>query len=86
MLLNPLPYDDPEQIVVLWELNPDGRLEQVSIATYLDWNEQASTLETVAAYRHVDFTYAGSDEPRSVSSLRATPELFRVLRANAWRS
>ena len=83
MLLNPLPYDDPEQIVVLWELNPDGRLEQVSIATYLDWNEQASTLETVAAYRHVDFTYAGSDEPRNVSSLRATPELFRVLRANA---
>ena len=27
VLLNPLPYQDPEQVVVLWEVNPDGRLE-----------------------------------------------------------
>ena len=27
VLLNPLPYEDPEQVVVLWEVNPDGSLE-----------------------------------------------------------
>ena len=85
VLLNPLPYDDPEQIVVLWELNPDGGLDQVSTPTYLDWQEQATTLESVAAYRHIDYNYAGTGgaEPRAVPALGATPELFTVLRANA---
>ena len=83
VLLNPLPYDAPEEIVVLWEVNPDGSLEQVSIPTYLDWQEQARTLDAVAAYRRVDFSYAGSAEPRNVSGVRATPELFQVLRAGA---
>ena len=83
VLLNPLPYDAPEEIVVLWEVNPDGSLEQVSIPTYLDWQEQAQTLDAVAAYRRVDFSYTGSAEPRNVSGVRATPELFQVLHAGA---
>ena len=83
VLLNPLPYDDPEQIVVVWEVNPEGSLEQVSVPTYLDWTEQARTFEAVAAYRYLDLAYAGLDEPRGVRSVRATPELFSVLRANA---
>ena len=28
VLLNPLPYEDPEEIVVLWESNPEGTLGQ----------------------------------------------------------
>ena len=31
VLLNPLPYQDPEEVVILWEVNPEGSLEQVSI-------------------------------------------------------
>ncbi len=37
VLLNPLPYDEPEQLVVLWEVSPDGALDEVSIPTYFDW-------------------------------------------------
>ena len=37
----------------------------------------------MAAYRHVDFSYAGTGDPRNVPGVRATPDLFRVLRANA---
>lgn len=83
VLLNPLPYDDPEQIVVLWEINPDGGLDQVSIPTFLDWQRESQHLESVAAYRQVDVSYAGGDEPRDVPALRATPELFDVLSAGA---
>lgn len=36
VLLNPFPYDDPEQIVVLWETNTEDGLDQVSISTFLD--------------------------------------------------
>ena len=83
VVLNPLPYRDPEKIAVLWEVNPDGGLDRVSVPTYEDWKADARTMASLAAYRLVDFTFAGSGEPQSVSGVRATPELFPVLEASA---
>jgi putative ABC transport system permease protein len=83
VVLNPLPYEDPEKIVVLWEVNPEGALDRVSVPTFEDWKADARSLESVAAYRRVDFTFAGSGDPLSVSGVRATPELFAVLKAGA---
>ena len=65
VLLNPLPYQDPEQVVVLWEVNPDGSLEQVSIPTYRDWRDETRSVEALAAYRQVNYTFVGSGDPRA---------------------
>ncbi len=83
VVLNPLPYDDPERIVVLWEVNPEGNIERVAVPTFEDWRAEARSLESLAAYRRVDFAFAGSGEPLSVSGVRATPEIFSVLKAHA---
>ena len=37
VVLNPLPYDAPEQIAVLWEVSPEGNQERVAVPTYEDW-------------------------------------------------
>ena len=37
VVLNPLPYPDPERIVVLWEVSPEGNQDRVSIPTFEDW-------------------------------------------------
>src|SRR5262245_61671526 len=81
VVLNPLPYANSERIAVLWEVNPEGSLERVSIPTFLDWKAESRSLEAVAAYRQVDFTFAGAGDPLSIAGVRATPELFVVLRA-----
>ena len=83
VVLNPLPYDAPEKIVVLWEVNPDGVLDRVSVPTFEDLKSAVKSLESVAAYRRADFSFAQPGDPLSVSGVRATPELFAVLRANA---
>lgn len=83
VVLNPLPYDAPERIVVLWEVNPEDNLDRVSVPTFDDWKTEARTLSSLAAYRQVDFSYAGSGDPMNVRGVRATPGLFTVLRANA---
>ena len=83
VLLNPLPYDQPEQLVVLWEVNPDGALDEVSVPTYFDWQDQTTQLEAVAAYRHEDYTFTATDEPLDVPSLKVRAELFGILRADA---
>jgi len=83
VVLNPLPYEDPEKIAVLWEVNPDGNQGPVSIPTFEDWKREAKSLESLAAYQHVDFSYQGTGDPQNVPGLRATPDLFSVLKSNA---
>ena len=83
VVLNPLPYDAPERIAVLWEVNPEGNQDRVSTPTFEDWKAEVRAFEALAAYRHVDFSHSGSGDPRNVAGVRATPELFTVLKANA---
>ena len=83
VVLNPLPYDAPERIVVVWEVNPEGNLDRVSVPTFGDWQKEARTLSSLAAYRQVDFSFAGTGDPMNVRGVRATPDLFTVLRAGA---
>ena len=37
VVLNPLPYESPEKIAILWEVNPDGNQGPVSVPTFEDW-------------------------------------------------
>jgi putative ABC transport system permease protein len=83
VVLNPLPYQDPEQIAILWEVNPEGNQGPVSSPTFEDWKREAKTFESMAAYRHVDYSFKGTGDPQNVAGLRATPELFNVLKTNA---
>ncbi|HQZ38849.1 MAG TPA: ABC transporter permease [Vicinamibacterales bacterium] len=83
VVLNPLPYDEPERIAVLWEVNPEGNQDRVSAPTFDDWKAEARSFESLAAYRHVDFAYSGTGDPRNVPGVRATPALFEVLKARA---
>src|SRR5712691_337724 len=83
VLLNQLPYDDPSRLVVVWEQNPDGNRDLVAQLTYVDWRTQTRALESLAAFRQLRYAFAGAGEPLDVPSVRATPNLFTVLRANA---
>jgi putative ABC transport system permease protein len=83
VVLNPLPYPEPDRIVVVWEVSPEGNRDRVSVPTFDDWKKEARTFESMAAYRHVDFSFAGTGDPRNVPGVRATPDLFTVLKANA---
>src|ERR1041384_3142334 len=43
LLLRPLPYRDAEQLVMLWEVSPDGTHQNVtSRANFRAWREQAT--------------------------------------------
>jgi len=83
VLLNQLPYQEPDRLVVAWEQNPDGNRDLVAPLTYLDWKAQATTIESLAAFRQLRYAFAGGGEPLDVPSVRATPNLFTVLRASA---
>src|SRR5262252_5637993 len=58
VLLSPLPYRQPAQLVVLWGRNAQKNLTQqpVAYANFRDWRSQNQTFEQLAAVRAELFT------------------------------
>src|SRR5262252_9809853 len=83
VLLNPLPYRDHARLVVLSEQNPDGNPDLVAPLTFVDWQSQSRAIPSLAAFRQLRYAFAGTDTPLNVASVRATPNLFLLLGANA---
>ena len=65
VLLAPLPYSDPDRLVVIWESNP--QFKQVvwsSYPNFRDWRRSARSFQQMAAVRwlHYDLTNPGAPE------------------------
>jgi putative ABC transport system permease protein len=82
VLLNQLPYDDPSRLVVLTERNPEGNADLVAPLTFGDWQAASKTVPSMSAYRQLRYAFAGAGDPLDVPSVRATPNLFPLLRVN----
>jgi len=83
VLLNPLPYRDPDRLVVVTEQNPDGNPDLVAPLTFADWQAESRAIPSLAAFKQLRYAFAGADAPLNVPSVRATPNLFALLGANA---
>lgn len=83
VLLNQLPYADASRLVVVTEQNPDGSTDLVAPLTYLDWKAESKSIADMVAFRQLRYAFAGTGEPLDVPSVRATPNMFALLRANA---
>ena len=82
VLLQPLPYPQPNELVGLWQTNPSkGHARNVvSIGAYNDWKEQADAFEAMAAYRDgFGVAYTGDGDPQRLIASAVTPGFFRLL-------
>jgi putative ABC transport system permease protein len=93
VLLRPLPFQEPEQLVRLFLKAQGGQLFELSPAKFFDWQRDAKSFEGMAIYpccglRELALTGTGSARSVSVASvssgffemLRAQPALGRVFR------
>jgi putative ABC transport system permease protein len=80
VLLRPLPYADPEQLVALWERNEPGFDNAFGWPNFRDVQQRARTLSGAAAYQMPFLvTVLGSAEPVRAPVARVTTNLFDVL-------
>jgi putative ABC transport system permease protein len=81
VLLKPLPYKEPERLVVLNERQPGINLNQqpVSVPNFTDWKEQSQLFEQMAMMRTVAANILVAGEPEQVNGLRVSAELFQLL-------
>lgn len=84
LLLRPMPYPEPERVVVLWQTdpaNPAVDLIPVSSANYDDWRREAQSFSTLAAQRIRPMSITGGDLPEPVTGAEVRAEFFPLLGA-----
>ncbi|MDH3222321.1 MAG: ABC transporter permease, partial [Gemmatimonadota bacterium] len=84
VLLAPLPYPQPDELVRVWETSPQGDPRNpVSSGNAVDWQERVASFTTLGAYGGVaPLTLTGEGEPARVNVARITPAVFEVLRVD----
>jgi putative ABC transport system permease protein len=80
LLLRQLPYRDAERIVLLFEAPTGNRtlLDAPAPGNAIDWQEQARSLEIVAAAEPFGFMYTSEAEPQMLPAARVTRGFFDV--------
>src|SRR6266568_418262 len=84
VLLQPLPYGQPERLVRLFERYKEEGWERspVAPANFLDWRTQNTVFESIAATQWSSFNVTGGGEPERLLGLRVSASLFPVLGVN----
>lgn len=81
VLLRPLPFPDPDGLVVIWEtrLAQDGSTVTVSLGNYDDWRRLNTVFREMAAIQRRPYNVTGSGDPVRVNAIRATATLLPTL-------
>ncbi len=79
VLLNPLPYPQPEQLVALNQRLPNTGAGSISYPNFLDWQRENQSFSAIAVSRSSSFALVGTGEAERVRGRRCTANLFAVL-------
>src|SRR5947208_14318653 len=78
VLLRPLPFDDPERIIWLWDTQPQLATAPASLPDFLDWKEQNRSFEHLAAFQSGNMFFDTGDGTQDVRVGLVTPEMFSL--------
>jgi putative ABC transport system permease protein len=79
VVLQPLPFGEPERLVWIWGAFQQGDRASVSPPDFLDYRAQNRSFEEFAAMRFASFNLTGTSEPERLQGARVTPNFFRTL-------
>jgi putative ABC transport system permease protein len=79
VLLQPLPYHEPDRLVSLWANVPERGRWRATPANFLDWKKQNTTFTDMAAYGASTMTLTGGGEPEQLLGTRASAGYFWVV-------
>lgn len=78
VLLKPLPYPHPEQILEVWEKPPDGDRNGISTLNFLDWKNQNTVFTAMAGETGGSATLTGVDAPVQLRGSRVSAGYFDI--------
>lgn len=84
VLLNPLPYQDPDRLVAVWETNKQLSPEmwdrnEVALGNFRDWRSRNQVFDQLGSLFYADVNLTGPGEPERIKSCVVTTNFFQVL-------
>src|SRR5690606_19364122 len=81
VLLRPLPYAQPDRLVMAWTVLPAFGREVSSLPDFRDWRAQARSFSSMSALANSSFGLSGDgdQEPERVPAAYITANFFRTL-------
>jgi putative ABC transport system permease protein len=82
VLIRPMPYQDADRLVVLWEANPLLGMPFMNVAppTFSDWKARARSLEVMGVWREQSFTISTRGVAEHIDGAALSHEMFDVLK------
>jgi putative ABC transport system permease protein len=87
VLLRPLPFQDPAQLVMVWSYNQQLMREgmPVSAADFIDWQARSESFSEMAAFHSQAFNLTDGVEPERAGGVRVSANIFSLLGVGAAR-
>ena len=80
VLLRPLPYQQPQQLVGVWEEPKPGTRKSVSPGVFRDWRDHSASFEALSVIAPEDANLTGDGHPERVRGLRVSSSYLDILR------
>src|SRR5690349_10595033 len=80
VLLAPLPYPDPDQLVLVYDTQPACATCPASYPKYIDWKTRNQVFSAIGGSTFASFVMTGSGPPEQVTGMFTTASLHDVLR------
>src|SRR4051794_5573338 len=81
VLLKPLPFPDPDRIVTILNVSPNGSNSGASVTKFNVWREQTAALQDLSGYRFGVLNLTGGDSPEQLPWGQVTASFFRLFGA-----
>jgi putative ABC transport system permease protein len=79
VLLRPLPYADPDRLVLVGDRGESATPGNVGYGTFVDWRSRSRAFEEMAVIRSWIPTLITNGEPERISGLRVSANFFHML-------
>jgi putative ABC transport system permease protein len=80
VLLRPLPYDNPSELVFLGTTFDDSRPGWTSVPDFIDWKNRLTSIRSLTASQLDALTLLEGEEPERLPMARVSPDFFSALR------
>jgi putative ABC transport system permease protein len=77
-LLAPMPYPNPEQLVVVWSKIQTFH-NGISAGDFTDWKRENASFQDINAFTGGSFNIASRDQPENIDGHQVTPGYYKML-------
>jgi predicted permease len=82
VLLNPLPYPNPDQLLAVYASTPAFGEGSISYPNFLDWHKDNHSFSGLGAFRSEEYNLTGAGQPERLHGHMITADFFLALGIN----